>query len=173
MQTVAPDFPLGVLDRHGSSREHAACGLRRLAQAVRRPYCWAVAVHPIGNLHHAMPLPRPVRTYGLTHFAIAVRDPRRSLEFYRAVLGVVAVYEDELGRIADDVRKVLTATYGNRVLYYRSRSEAQRDTKDALGAEIGPILTEDARRIKARQREIDTPEEYASVSAACGGMIVK
>ena len=42
-----------------------------------------------------MPLPTPVRTFGLTHFAIAVRDPRRSLEFYRAVLGVVAVYEDD------------------------------------------------------------------------------
>jgi len=42
-----------------------------------------------------MTLPRPVRTHGLTHFAIAVRDPRRSLDFYRAVLGVVAVYEDD------------------------------------------------------------------------------
>ena len=42
-----------------------------------------------------MTLPIPVRTYGLTHFAIAVRDPRRSLAFYRAVLGIVAIYEDE------------------------------------------------------------------------------
>lgn len=37
----------------------------------------------------------PVRTYGLTHFALSVRDPQRSLAFYRAVLGVVAVYEAE------------------------------------------------------------------------------
>ena len=42
-----------------------------------------------------MTLPRPVRTHGLTHFAIAVRDPRRSFDFYRAVLGVIAVYEDD------------------------------------------------------------------------------
>jgi catechol 2,3-dioxygenase-like lactoylglutathione lyase family enzyme len=35
----------------------------------------------------------PVKTYGLTHVALAVRDPQRSLAFYRAVLGVVPVYE--------------------------------------------------------------------------------
>jgi catechol 2,3-dioxygenase-like lactoylglutathione lyase family enzyme len=39
------------------------------------------------------PIP-PVRTYGLTHIALAVRDPRRSLEFYKTVFGVVPVYED-------------------------------------------------------------------------------
>jgi catechol 2,3-dioxygenase-like lactoylglutathione lyase family enzyme len=37
----------------------------------------------------------PVRTYGLTHVALAVRDPQRSLQFYRAVLGVVPVYESD------------------------------------------------------------------------------
>jgi catechol 2,3-dioxygenase-like lactoylglutathione lyase family enzyme len=36
-----------------------------------------------------------VPTYGLTHIALSVRDPRRSFEFYKAVLGVVAVYEDD------------------------------------------------------------------------------
>jgi catechol 2,3-dioxygenase-like lactoylglutathione lyase family enzyme len=41
-----------------------------------------------------MPRAPHVRTYGLTHVAIAVRDPARSLEFYQAVLGVVPVYQD-------------------------------------------------------------------------------
>ncbi len=41
-----------------------------------------------------MPARDPVGTYGLTHVALAVRDPRRSLRFYRAVLGAVAVYEE-------------------------------------------------------------------------------
>ena len=36
----------------------------------------------------------PVKTHGLTHIALAVRDPKRSLRFYRAVLGVVPVYEE-------------------------------------------------------------------------------
>ena len=39
--------------------------------------------------------PARVRTYGLTHVALAVRDPQRSLAFYQRVLGVVPVYQDQ------------------------------------------------------------------------------
>jgi catechol 2,3-dioxygenase-like lactoylglutathione lyase family enzyme len=38
---------------------------------------------------------RPVKTHGLTHVALAVRDPQRTLAFYKAVLGVVPVYEQD------------------------------------------------------------------------------
>jgi catechol 2,3-dioxygenase-like lactoylglutathione lyase family enzyme len=37
---------------------------------------------------------RAVPTHGLTHVALAVRDPVQSLAFYEAVLGVVAVHRD-------------------------------------------------------------------------------
>jgi catechol 2,3-dioxygenase-like lactoylglutathione lyase family enzyme len=33
-----------------------------------------------------------VKTYGLTHIALAVKDPKRSLAFYRRVVGVKPVY---------------------------------------------------------------------------------
>jgi catechol 2,3-dioxygenase-like lactoylglutathione lyase family enzyme len=36
----------------------------------------------------------PVRTHGLTNIALAVRDPERSLNFYRRVFGAVAVYKE-------------------------------------------------------------------------------
>ena len=35
-----------------------------------------------------------VKTHGLTHIALAVRDPQRSLRFYQAVFGVIPVYEE-------------------------------------------------------------------------------
>lgn len=37
----------------------------------------------------------PIETYGLTHIALAVADPRRSAEFYKAVFGVIVVYEED------------------------------------------------------------------------------
>jgi catechol 2,3-dioxygenase-like lactoylglutathione lyase family enzyme len=42
-----------------------------------------------------MPKPIPVKTFGLTHIALAVGDPKRSLRFYRAVLGAQPVFESK------------------------------------------------------------------------------
>jgi catechol 2,3-dioxygenase-like lactoylglutathione lyase family enzyme len=36
-----------------------------------------------------------IRTFGLNHLALAVRDPAASFGFYHAVFGMVAVYRDE------------------------------------------------------------------------------
>jgi catechol 2,3-dioxygenase-like lactoylglutathione lyase family enzyme len=35
---------------------------------------------------------KPATTFGLTHVALGVADPRRAFEFYRQVFGMVAVY---------------------------------------------------------------------------------
>ena len=37
----------------------------------------------------------PVRTHGLTHISLAVRDPDRSLRFYASVFGVKEYYRDD------------------------------------------------------------------------------
>ena len=36
-----------------------------------------------------------VKTYGLTHISLAVRDPERSLRFYQQVFGAQEMYRDE------------------------------------------------------------------------------
>ncbi len=34
-----------------------------------------------------------INTYGLTHIALAVKSAKRSFEFYRKILGVIKVYD--------------------------------------------------------------------------------
>jgi catechol 2,3-dioxygenase-like lactoylglutathione lyase family enzyme len=41
-----------------------------------------------------MQKPTPVKTFGLTHIALAVRDPQRSLQFYQSVVGAQPVYQE-------------------------------------------------------------------------------
>src|SRR5688572_12028025 len=37
----------------------------------------------------------PIRTHGLTHISLAVRDPDRSLHFYERLFGVKEYYRDD------------------------------------------------------------------------------
>jgi hypothetical protein len=85
----------------------------------------------------------------------------------------VAVYESELAAIADETRASLAASYGKRVLHYRDRAEADRETSAALDRDMAKLLAGTAERVKERQRAVDSPEEYSRVTAACGGMVVE
>jgi catechol 2,3-dioxygenase-like lactoylglutathione lyase family enzyme len=37
----------------------------------------------------------PVKTFGLTHIALSVRDPERAFQFYQSVIGCVEVYRGD------------------------------------------------------------------------------
>ena len=60
----------------------------------------------------------PVQTYGLTHVALAVSDPARSLRFYQALLGVVPVFE------SDDFVQAQTPGTRDVLVFERRPSEA-------------------------------------------------
>jgi len=57
-----------------------------------------------------------VKTYGLTHLALAVKDPERSLTFYQKVLGVVPIYRqpDFIQAQTPGTRDVLVFERGKR-----------------------------------------------------------
>jgi catechol 2,3-dioxygenase-like lactoylglutathione lyase family enzyme len=46
---------------------------------------------PAKSTHKAA---KPLRTHGLSHLSLAVRDPERSLKFYKTVFGVKEYYRD-------------------------------------------------------------------------------
>ena len=61
---------------------------------------------------------RPVATHGLTHIALAVRDPQRSLRFYSAVVGARPVYQ------ADDFVQAQTPGSRDVLVFERRRTGA-------------------------------------------------
>jgi catechol 2,3-dioxygenase-like lactoylglutathione lyase family enzyme len=84
-----------------------------------------------------------VRTHGLTHIALAVRDPERSLAFYQAVFGVREYYRDAdmiqvLGPGPHDVlafqRKPETAGTAGGVLHFGFRLTRPEDIDQAVTA---------------------------------------
>ncbi len=85
----------------------------------------------------------PVKTHGLTHVALAVRDPQQSLRFYQAVLGVIPVFDrDDLVQAqtpgSRDVlvfeRKSRRAGKAGGVLHFGFRLRRARDIAKALAA---------------------------------------
>ncbi len=99
-------------------------------------------------------------------------DPCRAATILEHELKHVAVYRERLAEVGDEVRAALVRTYDNRVFYFSNRAEGQRQMEWALSQQLGTLLDDNARQIKQRQRQVDSPEEYARVAAACGGIRV-
>lgn len=83
-----------------------------------------------------------VKTYGLTHIALAVKDPERSLAFYPKIFGVVAVYRqaDFIQAQTPGSRDVLVFERGKRagkaggVAHFGFRLTTPADLPKALDA---------------------------------------
>jgi hypothetical protein len=84
----------------------------------------------------------------------------------------VAVYRDYLAEVVVEVRDEITRAYGNVVMHFPGRDQAQREIETALTGYLDPILQRSTRELKLRQADVDTPAEYARVAAACGGIAV-
>jgi catechol 2,3-dioxygenase-like lactoylglutathione lyase family enzyme len=83
-----------------------------------------------------------VKTYGLTHVALAVKDPARSLAFYHKILGVVPIYQqkDFVQAQTPGARDVLVFERGKKagriggIAHFGFRLTAPKDLAKALKA---------------------------------------
>lgn len=82
----------------------------------------------------------------------------------------VNVYVNHLAAVADEVRKALRAEFGTRTFQFRDRAQARREMEGRLGDRLRALLADNAQRVQALQRNVDSPEEYARVAGECGGM---
>lgn len=94
-----------------------------------------------------------IGTFGLTHVALAVRDPNASFEFYRAVFGMVAVYREE--------SFVQAQTPGTRDVLVLERSRRGRGTSGGI-AHFG-----------FRLRDPDDLPRAAAAVVSAGGVILR
>ena len=82
----------------------------------------------------------------------------------------VAVYRDALAAMTGEARDEIARAYGNTVMLFANRDEAQREIETALTGYLGPLLERATREVRRRQADVDTPDEYARVAGACGGI---
>jgi hypothetical protein len=111
----------------------------------------------------------PMTVYVSREFA---GDPCREAAIVEHEMKHVMVYKNFLSSIAAEVRDALSREYGNKVFQFRDRADARRDSEKRLSDQLHGLLADNARRVKALQTEVDSPEEYARVASECGGMQV-
>lgn len=97
-------------------------------------------------------------------------DPCRRTAIVEHELKHVAVYREALDEMTAEARAEITRAYGNAVMEFATRDEAQREIEQALAGYLGPLLERASREVRRRQAGVDTPAEYAHVAAACGGI---
>ena len=84
----------------------------------------------------------------------------------------VAVYRDHLRAAAADLADRLPELYGQRVFVAGDSAQTEAQMRGMLQEFMGAFMRESTRRLKARQDEVDSAEEYDHVGRACGGMAV-
>jgi hypothetical protein len=172
VDTRRPHAELGQLGVEAGARERVI----GLTQA-RISHTVAIAVHGLEEPRTGRVCVRPAITVTMSMLPMTVYIGReyadhecRSAAILEHELKHVAVYRDYLAEVTVRARDEITRAYGNAVMTFASRGEAQREIETALAGYLDPLLAHGTRELVLRQARVDTPKEYAAVAARCGGM---
>jgi hypothetical protein len=99
-------------------------------------------------------------------------DPCREAAIMEHEMKHVTVYTNFLSSVAAEVRDALRSEYRNKVFQFDRRADSRREMEQRVTGQLHDLLADNARRVDALQAAVDSPDEYARVAAACGGMRV-
>ena len=82
----------------------------------------------------------------------------------------VAVLEKHMAHTARELEEELPRVFAQRVILARDPAAGEAEVKKAVQEFLSEFIARNGRELKRRQAAVDTAEEYARVSAACGGV---
>jgi hypothetical protein len=94
-------------------------------------------------------------------------DPCRAAAVREHELRHVAVYEAALAAAPATLGATLEATFGGRTFGGASVAAIQTEAEAAIARHLDAYLETTGAALRSRQAAVDTPEEYARVSASC------
>lgn len=110
---------------------------------------------------------RPLTVYVAREIA---GDPCQRAAIHEHEMKHVAVYAVWLDEAAAALAQRLSAEFADRVHHAADGDAAQRALHDRLEAFVREHSDAAGRDLEARQRAVDSPDEYGRVDAACGGI---
>lgn len=92
-------------------------------------------------------------------------------EIYRHELRHVKAYQDHLVSIERDLTDTLMRRFATGQVWRAPKGQMRMMLEKEMNERWLPYIEREIERVEVKQAEIDTPEEYARVSASCGGEI--
>jgi hypothetical protein len=136
-------------------RSEAKFGLNGIKQNFRDRYC----MRPSVEIRLAF---QPMRLF------VAKEHPEGSCAFRVTMeheLKHIAVYQEYLADFAAQVQVDLSRELGDRILYFASPAAADAHVEAAIAQTLKPYLEGVQDEVKARQKRVDSAEEYARLGA--------
>jgi hypothetical protein len=159
--------------------EMAATGTGRLVHGLTRTNMRSLVTvgsngitNPVTGSHCLRPVVDVRLAFEPTTVFITSDQPPGSCQFnvtMRHELQHVMIYQTFLDTAARDVEKYLRDHFGNRIYYFDSAEDAQKQMSDETSKRIGPFVEEEMNRVREKQAPLDTPEEYLRLERSCSG----
>jgi hypothetical protein len=146
---------------HGLTRTNMRSLVTVGSNGITNPLTGAHCLRPIVDVRLAF---EPMTVF------ITRDQPQGSCQFdvtMKHELEHVSVYSAFLDTAATEVTAYLKRHFGNRIYYFDSAEQAQKQMSEETSQRIGPFVEEAMNRVRDLQAPLDTPDEYLRLERSC------